>query len=278
MATAFAVGLSPVAHSAHTDAVPEDDDRARDASSGADNGRARAADADTAWADEVAPDDISALSRDIKAYRREQRAARRRLSLRRLFARPAAAPLTMAATALALAGAIAIALTQMDPDPANRPAALPIAAHPSAAVGATHGLIPNVSLQTGSGATVMAQTLRPSVLALIPTHCNCVPLLQALSNDVHGVGPPLIVVAPGIDDAEADSLNGQFTGDQPAIYYDPNASKLAHQIGSTTLSLTLVMVNRDGTIFDKQTSVTSAPGTHLTALAHQMLGSKATSG
>jgi hypothetical protein len=248
---------------AHTDAMADDDDRPRDAGSAA----------DPAWSTAAAPDDISSLALDIAAYHRELRVARRRAVLRRVFARPGVTALAMTAAGLALAAVVALLLNLMDPEVMHKgPVALPIAAHPSAAAGQTHGLIPDVALQSPSGDSVPSRTLRPAVLALLPLHCDCAPLLNSLADGAATATLPLVVVAPTVADAEATALSGQLTKGNPEVFYD-SAGTLARDFGAT--GLTLVILDRDGTIFSVQKSVSSEAGSHLEPLLQQMLAPRA---
>jgi hypothetical protein len=242
--------------------MPDDEDRPRDAGSAA----------DPEWALAAAPDDIRALAGDIAAYHREQRAARRRARMGRWFARPGIVPLSLTAAGLALAAIVATLLALLEPDAAGRgPTALPLA-HPSAQVGQPHGLMPDVSLQAVGGDSVSSLTLRPGVLALIPLHCDCAPLLNGLAGEAYTQKLPLIIVAPTVADAEATALSGQLSQGTPKVYYD-SAGALASDFGAS--GLTLVILDRDGTIFHVQKAVSTQANSHLNVLLQQMLAPKA---
>jgi hypothetical protein len=256
---------------AHTDAVPDDDDRPRDASGAADHGWSDPASNDPAlaegdWSNAVAPDDISALASDIAAYHREQRAARRNAWLQRVFARRGVTQLSLIAAALALAVGLATLITALEPDrSSNGPSALPLA-HPTTQVGQPHGLLPDVSLQDSYGNFVDSRSLRPSVLALIPLHCQCVPLLNRLADEATTRTLPLMVIAPTVNDAEANSMSGQLRkGAQ--IYYD-SSDALAADLGAR--GVTLVVLDRDGTIFDVQKAVPAQGSNTLDGLLQTM--------
>ena len=142
--------------------------------------------------------------------------------------------LAMTVAGFTLAAIVATLLSLMDPDASSRgPSKLPIASHPSAAVGQQYGLIPNVALQTGSGNTVSAQSLRPGVLALIPLHCQCAPLLTRLAGDAAAQTLPLMVVAPTVADADAEAaaLSGQLDAGHTEVYYDSSGA-LAGDFGA----------------------------------------------
>jgi hypothetical protein len=252
--------------------VPDDDDRPRDASGAADHGWSDPASNDPAlvegdWLNAVAPDDISALSADVAAYHRELRAARRNAFFRRLFARRGVTQLSMIAAALALAVVLATVITALEPDrPSKGPSALPLA-HPTTSVGQPHGLLPDVPLQDSYGNFVGSRSLRPGVLALIPLHCQCVPLLNTLADDASARTLPLMVIAPTVNDAEANSMSGRL-GKGAQIYYD-SSDALAADLGAQ--GVTLVILDRDGTIFGVQKAVPAQGSSTLDGLLQKML-------
>jgi hypothetical protein len=253
---------------AHTDAMPDDDDRPRDAGSAA----------DPAWSLAVAPDDISTLAPDIAAYHRELRAASRRKWLGRLFARPGITALAMTVAGLALAAVVATLLSVIDPQGAHKgPSALPLAAHPSAQAGQLHGLLPDVALQGVGGNSVRSRTLRPAVLALIPLHCECAGLLNGFADAAAAAKLALVVVAPTVEDAEATALSGQLTHGRTEIFYD-SAGALATDFAVAGTGVTLVVLDRDGTIFHIQQAVPSTASSHLNTLLQQMLAPRAQAG
>jgi hypothetical protein len=242
--------------------MPDDDDRPRDAGSAA----------DPEWALVAAPDDISALAGDIASYHREQRSARRRERLARWFARPGIVPLSLTAAGLALAAIVATLLALLEPDAAGKSlSALPLA-HPSSQVGQPHGLMPDVALQAVGGDSVSSLSLRPGVLALIPLHCECAPLLNGLAGAAYAQKLPLIIVAPTVADAEATALSGQLDRGTTKVFYD-SAGALARDFGAS--GLTLVILDRDGTIFHVQKAVATQASSHLNILLQQMLAPKA---
>lgn len=264
------------AKQAHTDAVPDDDDRPRDASSAADSGWPAAA-GGTDWASASAPDDISELTADISAYHRELRAARRHAQWRRLLARPFVAPMAVTVVGFALAAVAALLLSVFAPNRAAAPpTALPVATHPSAAVGQVGGLLPAVTLRKAAGGgSVQSLALRPAVMALLPLHCQCAPLLDSLAASVSAEHLPLSIVAPAGADAEAAALSGLLDRGNPQIYYDTNGV-LASTFGAT--DLTLVTVDRDGTIFDIEPSLTAATSRDVGARVREMLAADAQAG
>ena len=117
--------------------MPDEDDCPRDASGAAD--RPAGADADATWSDIVVPDDISALSRDIAAYRREVRHAARARRVRRLLARRGTIPALVLSGATLLAGIVAVLLSVMAPRTVGHPPAATTLAAPTNAPGTLHG-------------------------------------------------------------------------------------------------------------------------------------------
>jgi hypothetical protein len=266
--------LSPLGQSAHTDEVSDDDDRPRDAGSAADparsdSARGDSAGSDTDWSNAVAPDDISSLAADIAAYRREQRATRRRELMRRFLDRPTVVPILLILAGFAIAAIAATLLTVMRPDAAGRaPTQLPLAGS-GAAVGKVHGLVPSVALRyTSANTLVPVRSLRPTVLAVIPARCDCAPLLNSLSGGAASERLPLDVVAPTA--ADADVLSGPLNQGSADIYYDTTGTLAS---GVQAQGVTLIVVNRDGTIFAISRSVTSEAGSHLDAQLQAMRAS-----
>lgn len=225
--------------------------------------------ADTTWADAVAPDDIRELSRDIAAYHRELRRARRERRLRQLMHRRTTLPLIVVTLAALLAGLVAVLLTVMAPRVVEpTPTASPLA-HPTLAEGTVGGLLPDVAL-AGSATTtgIRASNLRPAVLALVPTACGCADLLNDLAGQAYGENLSLVVVVPAASDPTTDGLMSTLTRGSPSLYFDPSAA-LAKGVGAE--GVTLVVVDRDGTIYSVERNVTDPSKTALDATLQSML-------
>ncbi len=253
--------------------MSDDEDRPRDASSAADHGWSDPLDRDPTveavdWTRVVVPDDISSLTADIRALRRERRHARLRTRLRRALARPGLPSLS--AIAAVVAG-VAIAATLISvvgsATSSKSPAAAPLA-HPNAPVGQPRGLLPGVALQAADGTSVDSRALRPSVLALIPLQCQCVPLLNRLADDAASQSLPLVVVAPTLHDAEAGALPGRLDQGTTRVLYD-RSDALATGVAAS--GLTVVLLDRDGTIFSIIRALAPSAPSPLTAVLHQML-------
>jgi hypothetical protein len=169
---------------------------------------------DAPWIEPVViPDDLRELQPDIEAYHRELRHAARRRRLARLTGgrqiSRLAVPLGVTAAALALATIVFTILTLGQPRIRHVPRQEPVATAPSAPEGATNGLLPDVTVRTSSG-ELSIRDLRPALVALVPTHCDCTELLSGLAGQAFEVPVPLVVVAPTAQDASVDALDGQI--------------------------------------------------------------------
>jgi hypothetical protein len=261
-------GVSTAHCAAHTEDVPDEEDRPRDASSSADLPAGQ--DAEPDWMNVVIPDDISELARDIAAYHREVRRVRLRRRVQSLLQRPGATPLLVLTIAALLGGLVAVLLTVMGPNTVSRaPAPAPLAA-PTTAVGAVGGLVPAATLQSGVGTPTSSRdpALRPAVLALVPVECNCRDLLNTLAGQAFSERLPLAIVVPAASDPSLVAASQTLDRGAPEIYYDPSAA-LAGGIGGR--GVTVVLVNRDGTIYDIQRGVTNPDATSLEASLQSMM-------
>lgn len=249
---------------AHTEAVPDDDDRPQDGS--------RAA--DTPWVDVVVPDDLRELSRDIAAYRREVRRADRARRMRTLLTRRGVLPALVLAGALLLAGVVATMLLLMSSRTVGRaPTALPLAA-PTQAQGSVGGLLPAARLRGPDGYVSTRSTeLRPTVLALIGTNCDCRDLLNALAGQAYSENLRLAIVVPAASDPSAAALPTLLDRGEPSVYYDASGTLATAVSRSTppTPGITIVLVNRDGRIYDIETGVIDPTKTTLDAALQSML-------
>ena len=210
------------------------------------------------WADPVAvPDDIRSLQPEIDAYHREQRLARRRLRRERITGsrlwRRWSFPVGVLTGALALAAVVVVLLAV---DTAGHPArrgAVPLA-QPTAATGSVGGLLPASLVTTADGQRVPAQSLRPALLVLLPTHCGCSDLLDALSAQAAEVQVQLVVVAPGAPDAEVAALPGQLHHGRVVAAYD-DGGRIATAYAAQ--GVTALIVGRDGLVTYIQRELTA---------------------
>jgi hypothetical protein len=240
-------------------AVPDDEDRPLDASSAADD----------SWTDLVIPDDIRELADDIAAYRRELREARRARWTRHLVSPRASGPVLALTLASLLAGLVAVLLTVMAPHVVDRPPSAKPLAHPSVADGKLGGLLPAVMLTGPAGqVSTRSATLRPAVYALVPTGCACRTLLDGLAGAAYSENLPLAVVVPAASDPSTAAAVSSLDRGDAALYLDPSAA-LTTSVGAT--GVTIVVVDRDGTIYDVERNISNATATSLDAALQTML-------
>lgn len=234
---------------AHTDDVPDDEARL----SGV-----------------VVPDDISELAGDIAAYRREVRRAARDRRRRELLARRGVVPALVLLAATLLAGVVAVLLSVMAPRTAGHPPAPAELATPNQAPGTIGGLLPSATLVTEDGTTLDAHspTLRPQVFALVPPHCGCGELVNAISGQAGSEQLRLAIVVPGASDDATASITDALELGRPSTYFDPHAT-LATAVASS--GVTIVVVDADGTIYEIEKNVTDPTKTTLDAALQTML-------
>jgi hypothetical protein len=140
----------------------------------------------------VIPDDARELDRDVLAYRREQRAQRRRQRfawLVRPFSRPgsggpaAIVPLIAACLALSLVGGALLSVVTMSP--ASAPT-LPSPASASPTVSPTMSPVTTTlpaaaRIEQPGGKPALVRSLDTSAIALVPAQCGCGPSLRRLA-------------------------------------------------------------------------------------------------
>jgi hypothetical protein len=182
--------------------------------------------------DVVVPDDARELDRDVQAYQRELRALRRRQRAIRLRG-----PLTRDGMVLPLlAGCLILALItstlliMFAADQTGMPGLSTRLSRPPAAVtqktapvrrvpavGQVGGPLPAAIIVIGGRSEdVRAITAaKPSVLALIPLSCPCVPTLRQLRAQAARAHVTLYLVATGVDVKQVESLAAQ-AGQNPA--------------------------------------------------------------
>jgi hypothetical protein len=210
------------------------------------------------WADQVTvPDDIRALQPDIDAYHREQRLARRRQRRQRITGsrlwRRWSFPVGVLTGALVLATVVVVLLAVDTAGHSGRRGATPLAA-PTAVAGVVGGLLPAGLVTTSDGQSVPAQSLRPALVVLLPSHCSCPDLLDALAAQAAEVQVQLVVVGPSAPDAEVAALPGQLHHGRVVAAYDE-----AGQIASTYAAqgVTALIVGRDGVVTYIQRELTA---------------------
>jgi hypothetical protein len=246
--------------------VPGEDDRPRDASSAAGE----------PWADVVVPDDIRELADDVAAYRRELRRARRARWTRRLLNRRSSGPLLALTVASLLAGLVALMLTVMAPRTVGHAQVAAPLAHPSVADGRVGGLLPSVTLTGPSGpVSSRSASLRPAVFAIVPKGCGCTTLLDGLAGEAYSENLRLAVVVAAPSDASTAHIVDSLDRGAPSLYLDPTGALAASVTGSPaptgSASATIVVVDRDGTIYDIEPNITDPAATSLDAALQSMV-------
>jgi hypothetical protein len=204
---------------------------------------------DAPWIEPVVvPDDLRELQGEVDAYHREQKLAGRRRWLHRLAGSPAwrrtALPLAVVSSALALAGVVFTVLTVGMQQPTTAPVPAPTATAPAAAVGERFGLLPDVTVAT-LGAPMKIVELRPALVALVPLHCDCKPVLASLAGQAAEVAVPFVVVAPAAQDAEVAALAGQLHHGDVVPVFDADATLAGTYDAS---GVTVLAVAPDGTV------------------------------
>ena len=212
---------------------------------------------DASWLDGVdVPDDLSELQADIDAYHRERRLAARRRRLAPLLDSQLwqryALPAAVVVGSLIIAAAVLGILTLDRPQRFAGPPQAPVATSNPIPAGQVGGTIPDVALTTPTG-HLYTWHLRPALIALVPVRCNCEPLLYKLTGEAFGVNVPLVVVAPGTQDAEIFSLPGRVHSGEVEPAMDPQGQLAATYNPSGVTVLTL---RPDGTVGYLERNVT----------------------
>jgi hypothetical protein len=231
---------------------------------------------DESWADLVVPDDISELAADIAAYRRELRQARRARITGRFHDRRASGPVFAMTVAVVLAALVALMLTVMGPHSVTPATAAEPLATTTIADGHVGGLLPDATL-TGPNGPIdsRATALRPAVFALVPAGCACKTLLDGLGGAAFSERLPLAVVVP----ASSDSATGAVVSSLDrgvSLYFDSAATLSLGVLGTVPTSAggdvaTVLVVNRDGTIYEVDRNVSDASTSALDAQLQSML-------
>lgn len=205
------------------------------------------------------PDDARELDRDVEAWRREERWARRRERLRRLAflsvpvprrwrerhgrreKRGVAVPvIALIIVAVGLFSATATLVTTRAAPPTRSPVPLKLAA-PTAQPGATGGLLPDATLTSDTGAT-SARDLRPGVVGIVTPGCDCGAPVEALARRAETNALPLYLIGSPAQRAALDKL---------LAVSPPNVHELLDADGVfaaayAPVGLTVVPVHADG--------------------------------
>jgi hypothetical protein len=196
------------------------------------------------------PDDARELARDVAAWRREERwARRRRVVERRLLGGPASskvlsAPLVI--TVLLAVGLLGATLAFPGGSPTRRataPVPLVLAA-PSAPAGSVGGLVPDVTLLGQTGPTT-ARDLRPAVLAMPQPNCECGAALAHVAQQAGAAGLTIYLIGSRAQQAELQALAAHAGAARVEVMLEQDATlTTAFSLGP----LSAVAVHADGVI------------------------------
>lgn len=218
-----------------------------------DDGRPTGPEDQPDWASDTlhVPDDIAELDADVLAFRREDRARRRRqraarlLGWGRLRGYGVSIPLVLVA-ALVVAGGAAL-LVLLGPSTSRSPL------DPS--IGRPGGSILPALLATPDGATVPATSLAaPSAILLVPAGCACEPTVRTVVDAAAKDGLQAYVVDPTPSAAKADA--GAF-GHRATALVDRSGTLLA-QYGALGTAPTLLRLDAAGAVRSVRTGLTAS--------------------
>lgn len=179
-------------------------------------------------------------------------------------------PALVLAGATLIAGVAAALLSVMAPRTVVPPPAPAKLASPTQAPGTIGGLLPTATLraQDGSAISTESPTLRPEVFALVPARCDCDALLNQLAGQAYSENLRLAIVVPAAPDDSTASFATALNRGRPSIYFDPSAT-IATAVAAH--GVTVVLVDRDGTIYDIEKDISDAMSTSLDAALQSML-------
>jgi hypothetical protein len=207
---------------------------------------------DPRWADlppvvvEI-PDDARELDPDVRAYRRERRAALRHRM------RPPDRAFVLGVGLVLLITMLAMTIS---PRRATAPVLLPLADE-----SVTGPLLPAVTVDTGHGKQPL-RDLRPGVIALVPAGCRCDDGLSQLVNEAAQYRLPVHLV--DTDDRATPALRATAAGlgavNPPDVLSDP-AGAMVHAWPAP--ALTLLLVAADGRVLKAVQGPFTAPGLDL---------------
>jgi hypothetical protein len=193
------------------------------------------------------PDDARELDAEVRAYRRERRAATRH----RL--RP---PDRAFVIGVGLVLLITLLAMTISPKRAAAPELLPLAEE-----SATGPLLPAVSVDTGHGVRPL-RDLRPGVIALVPADCRCDDGLSTLVNEAAQYRLPVHLV--DTDDRSTPALRATAAKlgvvEHPDVLSDPGGAML-HAWPAP--ALTLLLVASDGRVLKAVHGPFTPPGLDL---------------
>ncbi|MGD0686592.1 MAG: hypothetical protein ABSA03_15950 [Streptosporangiaceae bacterium] len=210
------------------------------------------------------PDDARELDRDVQAYHRELRARRRQVRLGRLHA-----PLTRDGLVLPLlAGCLAMVLISgvlltvftagQSGSPARSPAPSPRTTHAAASPAAgsaspaaspravqAAGRLPGAKVTISGQPVELSSLMIPSVLALVPSGCQCSAALRQIGRQAAAARVSLYLVSVGGDARQVRRLAAR--AGQPRTHVADDTSR-ALASAYHPRGLTAVLVSADGAV------------------------------
>ncbi len=154
-----------------------------------------------------------------------------------------AGPRVVVAAALAVVALFAVGLVLLGPFSVRQtPGTTPLAA-PTVPPGWPGGLLPAVALRIGDDRR-QVRTLRPAVLAVVPSPCACTPALDRLASQSRQYAVPLVIVAPPGDGEVAALLRTAIRARAFSAYDEGGRLGLAY----TPRGLTALLVRNDGVV------------------------------
>jgi hypothetical protein len=199
----------------------------------------------------VIPDDARELDRDVLAYRREQRARRRRQRLTRVI-RPfnlvelgghaAIIPLIAACLAISLVGGALLSIITMSPASAPTLSAPRTSGQPTASRAALTKL-PTGTVQL-DGRAVPVRSLVSGAIALVPADCGCDAQLDRLAGQAVAANVSLYFAGSGQEIPQLPALVTRDGEGKAVAAADPNSvlSLAYHPAG-----FTVILVYKDAT-------------------------------
>lgn len=197
------------------------------------------------WADFVVPDDPSELDEESRAVRTQLYGAphrsgvRGRSASRRWWRHEPSGLLVLVVLVVTLF--IASLGVFVQPGPPKAPAPRPLA-QPTAVPGAAGALVPDLALAAGRSGSIRLRNVRPAVLVVVPTPCDCAALVTDVITSTAASRLKVLIVGqqgdPELPNTAPRSRvsSGTDTGGRLAA---------AYRAGSTPLVL---FVRSDGTV------------------------------
>lgn len=199
-----------------------------------------------------APDDISSLRADVLAFRREDRARRRRQRMLRLLGwgriRGYGVSVPMIVVAALVVAGLGALLVAVGPSGTGRPTA-------DAAVGRPGGPMLPASLAQIDGRTFPATSITPpAAVLLVPGACDCADVVSAVVRAAVGDNLHPYVVETNVDGARAAAASLGAT----AVALVDRSETLLDQYGRLGTAPTLLRLDAQGQVRSVRTGLTTA--------------------